>query len=148
MLFKVDRDNRRIKNLLEAELLFIGQMLENKSTFNSDDIIIINKRFKNVCKELNKIDKNITETKLMITGEVSVNETLKELGLDRNAISSNKIRQILYELIENLISTSDDFYFQVVNTICLIGGLSDIYIKNINTSSSNVNFKEVESKYE
>ena len=95
MFLKIDNSNRRIKNLVDTELLFIARLLDEKNNFSKDDIIILDERFKDICKELNKIDKNITEVKLKTTGEVSVNETLKELNIDKSTVSSNRIREVL-----------------------------------------------------
>ena len=95
MFLKIDNSNRRIKNLVDTELLFIARLLDEKNNFSKDDIIILDERFKDICKELNKIDKNITEVKLKTTGEVSVNETLKELNIDKSTVSSDRIREVL-----------------------------------------------------
>ncbi|MBQ3307655.1 MAG: hypothetical protein IJG68_05625 [Bacilli bacterium] len=148
MFLKIDNSNRRIKNLVDTELLFIARLLDEKNNFSKDDIIILDERFKDICKELNKIDKNITEVKLKTTGEVSVNETLKELNIDKSTVSSNRIREVLYGLLNELVDTSEDFYTQVITTLCLVGGLCEIYLNNINITDNKIDFKEVENRYE
>ena len=141
---KIDNSNKRLKHVLDATLLAYSKIFEENSTFSKKEIELLFDSFKDMCKDLEKIDKNMTETKILTPGEVNANEAIP----DTSNISSNYIRNAGLELLDELSKTKDDFYSQVIQTIYTIAGMCSIYLKNTSITEHNVDFKEVEDQYE
>lgn len=140
-------ENRRMKNIIDKLLLYYGNLCNDNSTFNLDIVKDCYSNFQKISKDLNNIDKNITETKLLVTGEVNVNEVFKETNMNINSFSCNRIRDMIINLLDEL-SKSKDLYADAVSFICIIGALCKMYLDNVSKTKSNVDFKTLDNKYQ
>ena len=146
--FKADISNRRLKNIVDNQLINFGNYVVKHETFNLDDIKWINKEFEDFCASLHKVDKNMTLDKIIAPGTVIMNEFLKDINMKPKQISSNKIRLILIELLDR-VSKAEDLYTEAIVAIYVIGATCKIYLDvNDLSNTTNVDFKEEEKKYE
>lgn len=146
--FKADSSNRRLKNIVDNQLINFGNYVVKRETFNLDDIKWINKEFEDFCTSLHKVDKNMTLDKIIAPGTVIMNEFLKDINMKPKQISSNKIRLILIELLDR-VSKAEDLYTEAIVAIYVIGATCKIYLDvNDLSNTTNVDFKEEEKKYE
>lgn len=152
-MLNINSTNRRIKNLLDTEILFLRKKIEDTKTFSIEDIKEIDERYSETCKSLNKIDSNMTENSLRVSGEVFLRQMIDEENLEINLdnISSNQIRRAIDGWTEYLVNSKkegDDYYSEIFLIIQVSSILCSIYLKQVSTTNSNVDFKEVEKDYE
>lgn len=152
-MLNINSTNRRIKNLLDTEILFLRKKIEDTKNFSIEDIKEIDERYSETCKALNKIDNNMTENSLRVSGEVFLRQMIDEGNLEINLdnISSNQIRRAIDGWTEYLVNSKkegDDYYSEIFLIIQVSSILCSIYLKQISTTNSNVDFKEVEKDYE
>lgn len=152
-MLNINSTNRRIKNLLDTEILFLRKKIEDTKNFSIEDIKEIDERYSETCKALNKIDSNMTENSLRVSGEVFLRQMIDEGSLEINLdnISSNQIRRAIDGWTEYLVNSKkegDDYYSEIFLIIQVSSILCSIYLKQVNTTNSNVDFKEVEKDYE
>lgn len=152
-MLNINSTNRRIKNLLDTEILFLRKKIEDTKNFSIEDIKEIDKRYSETCKALNKIDNNMTESSLRVSGEVFLRQMIDEGNLEINLdnVSSNQIRRAIDGWTEYLVDSKkegDDYYSEIFLIIQVSSILCSIYLKQVGTTNSNVDFKEVEKDYE
>lgn len=152
-MLNINSTNRRIKNLLDTEILFLRKKIEDTKNFSIEDIKEIDERYSETCKALNKIDSNMTENSLRVSGEVFLRQMIDEGNLEINLdnISSNQIRRAIDGWTEYLVNSKkegDDYYSEIFLIIQVSSILCSIYLKQVSTTNSNVDFKEVEKDYE
>ena len=152
-MLNINSTNRRIKNLLDTEILFLRKKIEDTKNFSIEDIKEIDERYSETCKALNKIDSNMTEDSLRVSGEVFLRQMIDEGNLEINLdnISSNQIRRAIDGWTEYLVNSKkegDDYYSEIFLIIQVSSILCSIYLKQVSTTNSNVDFKEVEKDYE
>ena len=152
-MLNINSTNRRIKNLLDTEILFLRKKIEDTKNFSIEDIKEIDERYSETCKALNKIDNNMTENSLRVSGEVFLRQMIDEGNLEINLdnISSNQIRRAIDGWTEYLVNSKkegDDYYSEIFLIIQVSSILCSIYLKQVSTTNSNVDFKEVEKDYE
>lgn len=136
---KTDTDNKRFKHLIDDALINITKLLE-EDYFNNTHVEKIYNIFNKFCTNLNNIDNNITLVKLETTGQVIVNEILKELSIDKTRFSCNKVKQASLGLIQYLTDESNDLYADAIEAICSIGGICKIYLNNIKPNIAGEDF--------
>lgn len=145
--FKADSSNRRLKNIVDKCLLDLGSFIQ-KDTFSKNDVENLWRDVEAFCRDLNRIDKNMTLDKIIAPGTVIMNEFLKDINMKPKQISSNKIRLILIELLDR-VSKAEDLYTEAIVAIYVIGATCKIYLDvNDLSNTTNVDFKEEEKKYE
>lgn len=144
--FKADSSNRRLKNIVDNCLLDLGSFMK-KDTFNKNDVENLWRSVKVFCRDLNRIDKNMTLDKIIAPGTVIMNEFLKDINIKPKEISSNKVRLILIELLDR-VSKAEDLYTEAIVAIYVIGATCKIYLDVNDLSNINIDFKEEEKKYE
>lgn len=144
--FKADSSNRRLKNIVDNCLLDLGSFMK-KDTFSKNDVENLWRSVKAFCRDLNRIDKNMTLDKIIAPGTVIMNEFLKDINMKPKEISSNKVRLILIELLDR-VSKAEDLYTEAIVAIYVIGATCKIYLDVNDLSNTSINFKEEEKKYE
>ena len=144
--FKADSSNRRLKNIVDNCLLDLGSFMK-KDTFSKNDVENLWRSVKVFCRDLNRIDKNMTLDKIIAPGTVIMNEFLKDINMKPKEISSNKVRLILIELLDR-VSKAEDLYTEAIVAIYVIGATCKIYLDVNDLSNTNIDFKEEEKKYE
>lgn len=144
--FKADSSNRRLKNIVDKWLLDLGSFMK-KDTFSKNDVENLWRSVKAFCRDLNRIDKNMTLDKIIAPGTVIMNEFLKDINIKPKEISSNKIRLILIELLDR-VSKAEDLYTEAIVAIYVIGATCKIYLDVNDLSNASIDFKEEEKKYE
>ena len=144
--FKANSSNRRLKNIVDNCLLDLGSFMQ-KDTFSKNDVENLWRSVKVFCRDLNRIDKNMTLDKIIAPGTVTMNEFLKDVNMKPEQISSNKIRLILIELLDR-VSKAEDLYTEAIVAIYVIGATCKIYLDVNDLSNTNIDFKEEEKKYE
>lgn len=144
--FKADSSNRRLKNIVDKWLLDLGSFMK-KDTFSKNDVENLWRSVKAFCRDLNRIDKNMTLDKIIAPGTVIMNEFLKDINIKPKEISSNKIRLILIELLDR-VSKAEDLYTEAIVAIYVIGATCKIYLDVNDLSNTSIDFKEEEKKYE
>ena len=150
---KIDQSNKRIRRVLDATLLELGKIHDEHidKAYSIDDVKLINEVLVDMDKDLNKIDNNITHVKMEITAEVKLTKMLEEKGATLDTISSNLIGNNLDRLLTNIVETEkheEKFFDIVLESLFLLAALCDIYLRNNSTVEHNVDFKEVEDRYE
>jgi hypothetical protein len=127
-LKRTNLENRRYKNTIDTFLVNITKkaIKENLSIEELKDMFNL---FHYLCIDLHKVDENITETKLLATGSVMLEETLKQIN-DGTALSNHKVREIILQLMNDLSSKpkGDDLYISAISYICIIGAVLNKYI--------------------
>lgn len=144
--FKADSSNRRLKNIVDNCLLDLGSFMK-KDTFSKNDVENLWRSVKVFCRDLNRIDKNMTLDKIIAPGTVIMNEFLKDINMKPEQISSNKVRLILIELLDR-VSKAEDLYTEAIVAIYVIGATCKIYLDVNDLSNTSIDFKEEEKKYE
>lgn len=144
--FKADSSNRRLKNIVDNCLLDLGSFMK-KDTFSKNDVENLWRSVKVFCRDLNRIDKNMTLDKIIAPGTVIMNEFLKDINMKPEQISSNKVRLILIELLDR-VSKAEDLYTEAIVAIYVIGATCKIYLDVNDISNTSIDFKEEEKKYE
>lgn len=144
--FKADSSNRRLKNIVDKWLLDLGSFMK-KDTFSKNDVENLWRSVQAFCRDLNRIDKNMTLDKIIAPGTVIMNEFLKDINMKPKEISSNKVRLILIELLDR-VSKAEDLYTEAIVAIYVIGATCKIYLDVNDLSNINIDFKEEEKKYE
>lgn len=144
--FKADSSNRRLKNIVDKWLLDLGSFMK-KDTFSKDDVENLWRGVQAFCRDLNRIDKNMTLDKIIAPGTVIMNEFLKDINMKPKEISSNKVRLILIELLDR-VSKAEDLYTEAIVAIYVIGATCKIYLDVNDLSNTSIDFKEEEKKYE
>ena len=144
--FKADSSNRRLKNIVDKWLLDLGSFMK-KDTFSKDDVENLWRGVQAFCRDLNRIDKNMTLDKIIAPGTVIMNEFLKDINMKPKEISSNKVRLILIELLDK-VSKAEDLYTEAIVAIYVIGATCKIYLDVNDLSNTSIDFKEEEKKYE
>lgn len=144
--FKADSSNRRLKNIVDKWLLDLGSFMK-KDAFSKNDVENLWRSVKVFCRDLNRIDKNMTLDKIIAPGTVIMNEFLKDINMKPEQISSNKVRLILIELLDR-VSKAEDLYTEAIVAIYVIGATCKIYLDVNDLSNTSIDFKEEEKKYE
>lgn len=144
--FKADSSNRRLKNIVDNCLLDLGSFMK-KDTFSKNDVENLWRSVQAFCRDLNRIDKNMTLDKIIAPGTVIMNEFLKDINMKPKEISSNKVRLILIELLDR-VSKAEDLYTEAIVAIYVIGATCKIYLDVNDLSNTSIDFKEEEKKYE
>lgn len=144
--FKADSSNRRLKNIVDNCLLDLGSFMK-KDTFSKNDVENLWRSVKVFCRDLNRIDKNMTLDKIIAPGTVIMNEFLKDINMKPKEISSNKVRLILIELLDR-VSKAEDLYTEAIVAIYVIGATCKIYLDVNDLSNTSIDFKKEEKKYE
>lgn len=144
--FKADSSNRRLKNIVDKWLLDLGSFMK-KDTFSKNDVENLWRGVQAFCRDLSRIDKNMTLDKIIAPGTVIMNEFLKDIDMKPKEISSNKIRLILIELLDR-VSKAEDLYTEAIVAIYVIGATCKIYLDVNDLSNTNIDFREEEKKYE
>lgn len=144
--FKADSSNRRLKNIVDNCLLDLGSFMK-KDTFSKNDVENLWRSVKVFCRDLNRIDKNMTLDRIIAPGTVIMNEFLKDINMKPEQISSNKVRLILIELLDR-VSKAEDLYTEAIVAIYVIGATCKIYLDVNDLSNTSIDFKEEEKKYE
>ena len=144
--FKADSSNRRLKNIVDKWLLDLGSLMK-KDTFSKNDVENLWRGVQAFCRDLNRIDKNMTLDKIIAPGTVIMNEFLKDINMKPKEISSNKVRLILIELLDR-VSKAEDLYTEAIVAIYVIGATCKIYLDVNDLSNTSIDFKEEEKKYE
>ena len=144
--FKADSSNRRLKNIVDNCLLDLGSFMK-KDTFSKNDVENLWRSVKVFCRDLNRIDNNMTLDKIIAPGTVIMNEFLKDINMKPKEISSNKVRLILIELLDR-VSKAEDLYTEAIVAIYVIGATCKIYLDVNDLSNTSIDFKKEEKKYE
>ena len=118
-----------------------------KDTFSKNDVENLWRSVKVFCRDLNRIDKNMTLDKIIAPGTVIMNEFLKDINMKPKEISSNKVRLILIELLDR-VSKAEDLYTEAIVAIYVIGATCKIYLDVNDLSNTSIDFKKEEKKYE
>lgn len=149
-IFKIDNTNKRIRRVIDSSLIELGKIHDRLigKPYSKDDLVEVRDILVDMNKDLEKIDSNITDVKMDVTAEVKINTFLKDEGKTLDTLSSTFIGNQIDTLLEDLIDTKEDFYSAVTESLFLIEGLCNIYLKKTETSNTSVDFEEVEKNYE
>ena len=144
---KIDKDNKRIKHIIDEEMRYISNKLE-KNIFDKQDVIDLDKSFDDCFNALNKVDNNITVSAYKVPGEVQVREQLTTENKTVESMSANYIRNTMLTLIDRL-NKAEDFYLELQYFLTFSSGMCVVYLKNISSLNNGTNlFEEVEKDYE
>lgn len=139
--FKINSDNKRMKHLIDESLIDIMKIADKNKNFNKSNIEEITRIFDKLISALNNIDNNITKSKIESTGDIILNQLIKELNIDVNNFSSNKVREFVIDSMDN-VSKSQDLYTDAIVSLYTINSLCTKYLSNTKVDISGEDFTE------
>lgn len=139
--FKINYDNKRMKHLIDESLIDIMKIADKNENFNKSNIEEITRIFDKLISALNNIDNNITKSKIESTGDIILNQLIKELSIDVNNFSSNKVREFVIDSMDN-VSKSQDLYTDAIVSLYTINSLCTKYLSNTKVDISGEDFTE------
>ncbi len=139
--FKINSENKRMKHLIDESLIDIMKIADKNKNFNKSNIEEITRIFNKLISALNNIDNNITKSKIESTGDIILNQLIKELNIDVNNFSSNKVREFVIDSMDN-VSKSQDLYTDAIVSLYTINSLCTKYLSNTKVDISGEDFTE------
>lgn len=139
--FKINYDNKRMKHLIDESLIDIMKIADKNENFNKSNIEEITRIFDKLISALNNIDNNITKSKIESTGDIILNQLIKELNIDVNNFSCNKVREFVIDSMDN-VSKSQDLYTDAIVSLYTINSLCTKYLSNTKVDISGEDFTE------
>lgn len=139
--FKINSENKRMKHLIDESLIDIMKIADKNKNFNKSNIEEVTRIFDKLISALNNIDNNITKSKIESTGDIILNQLIKELNIDVNNFSCNKVREFVIDSMDN-VSKSQDLYTDAIVSLYTINSLCTKYLSNTKVDISGEDFTE------
>ena len=139
--FKINSENKRMKHSIDEALIDIMKIADKNENFNESHIKQITRIFDKLISEINNIDNNITKTKIESTGDIILNQLIKELNIEIEHFSANKVRSFVIDSLDN-VSKSEDLYTEAVIALYTINSLCKKYLSNVKVEISGEDFTE------